>query len=409
VTTGIKKDDSEREEKSLAKLFLGGELYCPDYQGQGDVLVVGGMIARIAKKIAAPKDFLDLQIIDATDRILTPGIIDQHCHLIGAGGAAGPVSRTREIKIQQIIQAGVTTIVGCLGFDNITRDLKRLLVKAIALDQQGITTFIYTGSYLMPPATITGSVESDLALIDKVVGIKLGMAEVSSTHPDEREVKGLIVAGNRGALLSGKAGIVHIHLGDVPGDWFKMAEEILHETTIPFTRLIFTHANRSSQVFDGALEFAKKGGFVDMTAVINPDLLPPNFLEESKAKGLRKPSKAIEEMLNKGVPEGNLTLSSDSNASGMSPDGQLRYGSINTLYKEFRDLAMSTNDIPLALKMVTLNPAKRLGIIRRKGSLGEGKDADILVLTKDLQIQEVYARGKVMAKDGRPVVKDPFE
>ncbi len=401
------KGDANRE--PLVKLFQNGDLYCPDCRGRGDVLVVGDVIARIAKTIPVPKDFSDLQIIDVTDRIITPGIVDQHCHLIGAGGAAGPVSRTREIKIQQIIQAGVTSIVGTLGFDNITRDLKRLLVKAIALEHQGISTFIYTGSHLMPRATITGSVESDLLLIDKVVGIKLGMAEASSTHPDEREVKGLIVAGHRGALLSGKAGIVHIHLGDVPGDWFKMVEKILRETTVPFTRAVFTHANRSSQVFDAALEFAKKGGFVDITAVINPDRLPPSLREERVAKGLRKPSKAIEEMLEKGVPESNLTLSSDSNASGTSPEGQLRYGEINILYKEFRDLAMSTNNISLALKMVTLNPAKRIGIADHKGSLEEGKDADLLVLTRDLQLQEVYARGKLMVKDGKPVVKDPFE
>ena len=410
----IEKYKDEAEKEPLAKLFRGGELYCPDYRGRGDVLVVGGIIARIAQKISVPKNFLDLQIIEVVGRILTPGFVDQHVHIIGAGGSAGPVSRTREIKIQQIIQAGVTTVVGCLGFDTITRDLKRLLVKAQALEAQGLTTFIYTGSYTIPSVTITGSLESDLLLINKVVGIKLAIAEASSTHPQEQDLKWIIITARRGALLSGKAGILHIHIGDIitedcPSVWFKMIEKILHETMIPFTQVVFTHSGRNSQVFEGALEFAKNGGMVDITASHNPDLLPPDVAEERRAKGWRKPSRAILEMLQAGVPENNITLSSDSNASGMLPNGKLRYTNTITLYNEFKDLSQSTGNISLALKMVTLNPAKRLGIISHKGTLDEGKDADILVLTGDLRIQEVYARGRLMVKDGKPVVKDPFE
>ena len=400
---------TEIKKESLAKLFKGGELYCPDYRGQGDILVVGSVIARIAKEIPVTKDFINLQTIDATNRILTPGFIDQHAHLIGAGGFGGPTTRTREIKIQQITRVGVTTIVGCLGFDTLTCDLKRLLVKAMALEAQGITTLIYTGSFTIPTITITGSVESDLLLINKVVGVKLGMGEVTSTHPDEKELKGLLVASYRGAALSGKVGIVHIHLGNIPGPWFNIMEKILHESDIPYSQVIFTHVNKNSQVFGDAIEFAKKGGMVDITAEINPDVLPPNVAKERQAKGLRKPSRAIEEMLEAGVSEDNLTLSSDSNAGAPLPNGHVRYTSIATLYKEFRDLARKTNNLPLALKMVTLNPARRLGIILRKGTLDESKDADLLVLTQDLQIEEVYARGKLMVKDGNPIVTDPFE
>jgi len=173
--------------------------------------------------------------------------------------------------------------------------------------------------------------------------------------------------------------------------------------------VVFTHCNRSSVVFQSALEFAKKGGMVDMTGVQNPDLLPPMVAEERLARGLRKPSKAIEEMLAAGIGQNQLTMSSDSNAGGKTPDGGWRYGSIMSLYVAFKDLAQSSRNIPLALKMVTLNPATRLAILSSKGTLEEGKDADLLVMTRDLQIEAVYARGKIMVKEGEAGVKDPYE
>lgn len=397
------REEPDLQKEPLTKLIRGGELYGPDYRGQGDLLVVGGIIARIAPGIPVPRDFLEVQIVEAAGQIITPGFIDQHVHMIGAGGSAGPLSRTREIKIQQITAAGVTTAAGVLGLDDITTDLKRLLVKARGLEEQGITTFVYTGSYVLPSPTLTGSIETDLILIRKVVGVKLALGESASTYPSETELKNLVTAARRGGSLAGKAGIIHIHMGPNPGLYYRMVERVLTDAMIPMTQVIFTHAGRSSSIFEGALEYARKGGLVDVTACQNPEFQP-----ERVAGGLKKPSRAIEEMLQAGISEKQITLSSDSNAGGMGPDGRMRYSSIDYLHKEFRDLAIGRRNIPLALKMVTVNPAERLGILSSKGTLEEGKDADLLIMTPDLRIKEVYARGKVMVHEGQPVVQDPF-
>jgi len=398
------RNEVVRREQPLTKLIRGGELYCPDYRGVGDVLVVGGIIARIASKITVPKKMRDIQIINASKKFIVPGFIDQHVHMIGGGGSAGPVSRTQEIKIQQLIQAGVTTAVGVLGLDFITMDLKRLLVKALGLEAQGITTYIYTGAYVLPSPTFTGSIETDLLLIDKVVGIKLALGDPMSTYPSEKEIKDLMISAFRGGKLSNKSGIVHIHMGPKPGNYYRIIHKIMRDSGIPMTKVLFTHSGRSSLIFKEALDFAKKGGMVDVTAVQNPDFQP-----ERVATGLKKPCLAIDEMLKAGISEDQITLSSDSNACGKGPDGKFRYSSIQHLFKEFVDLFRCLRNLPLALKMVTLNPAKRLEISIIKGSLEEGKDADLLVLSKDLQIQEVYARGKRMMKNGEPMTRDPFE
>ena len=110
-------------------------------------------------------------VADCSDKIICPGFIDQHIHIIGGGGEGGLASRIPEIMLSKIVSAGITTVVGVLGFDSITRSLKGLLAKARALEEEGLNTFIYTGSYEVPTPTITGSVMSDVSLVDKVIGV----------------------------------------------------------------------------------------------------------------------------------------------------------------------------------------------------------------------------------------------
>jgi beta-aspartyl-dipeptidase (metallo-type) len=61
------------------------------------------------------------------------------------------------------------------------------------------------------------------------------------------------------------------------------------------------------------------------------------------------------------------------------------------------------------LPLTTVNAAKRLGIADRKGSLEAGKDADIVLLDKDLKVDTVYARGKLMLKEKEAVAIGHFE
>ncbi len=88
--------------------------------------------------------------------------IDQHLHITGGGGENGPASLISEIAAKDILSAGITTVVGLLGFDAISRNIAGLLTKARALKQQGITAYIYTGSYDVPPVTLTGKYQRTL-------------------------------------------------------------------------------------------------------------------------------------------------------------------------------------------------------------------------------------------------------
>src|SRR5512135_1074884 len=134
-------------------LIKDGNLYGPEKMGVKDILVVGRTIARISEQIDLPDDF-NVRIVSAAGKIVTPGFVDLHVHILGGGGEGGPRTRTPEIVLSQIIRAGVTTIVGCLGTDDVTRKIETLLAKAMQLDEEGISSFIYCGSYQFPPATI---------------------------------------------------------------------------------------------------------------------------------------------------------------------------------------------------------------------------------------------------------------
>ena len=83
---------------------------------------------------------------------------------------------------------------------------------------------------------------------------------------------------------------------------------------------------------------------------------------------------------------------------------------MSTLSKVLKRLvgaqALSLSD---ALKLVTSNPADRLGIADHKGHIREGTDAVFVVLDEDLQIDQVFAKGQLMVNKGDAVVKGTFE
>jgi beta-aspartyl-dipeptidase (metallo-type) len=123
-------------------------------------------------------------IYECNGKLAIPGLIDQHIHITGGGGEKGPASRITEIASEEVLQAGVTTLVGVLGADSYTRSLENLLAKAKGLEAQGVTTYIYTGSYAIPPVTFTGSVARDLVNIEKVIGVgELAISDHRSTIP----------------------------------------------------------------------------------------------------------------------------------------------------------------------------------------------------------------------------------
>ena len=141
----------------------------PDYEGIKDLVLCGEKIQGIYNNIKVPTDFIKINLIDGSDKILFPGFIDSHVHINGAGGEGGFKRRTPEIKFSDLTKAGITTFICCIGTDGVCRDMRSLIAKANALEEEGITDFCYTGSYDIPVKTITDSIQADIMMLDKMV------------------------------------------------------------------------------------------------------------------------------------------------------------------------------------------------------------------------------------------------
>lgn len=387
-------------------LIKGACVYAPEEMGIQDVLIGGGKILKIAKELPVEEAY-DVQVIDGTGKVLIPGLIDAHVHILGGGGEGGAHTRTPEIMLSDIITGGVTTVVGCLGTDGCTRTMSNLLAKAKGLEEEGITTYVYTGSYQVPVRTLTGSVMDDLILLEKVVGTgEIAISDHRSSQPSREEFAKIVADTRVGGILSAKAGLVNIHMGDGT-EKLEFLRYVLTNTQIPPVNMLPTHINRSITLMKDGIDYARTlGGYIDLTTSSDPDFLEP---DEVKA------STGLKMALDAGVPVEQVTFSSDGQGSLpiFAPDGTfmgLGVGKVTSMYRELKDSVL-IEKIPLcdALKPVTSNPAALLKL-SSKGKVAQDADADLVLADGDtLEIDSVFARGQLMISGRKQLVKGTFE
>ncbi|WP_226617976.1 beta-aspartyl-peptidase [Cytobacillus firmus] len=391
----------------MLTLIKNAEIYSPHFLGKKDMLLVHNKIGYIRDSIELPElSFADIEVINAEGKMAVPGFIDSHVHIIGGGGEGSYKTRTPEIQLTDATLSGITTLVGVIGTDGTTRTMASLIAKARALEEEGITCYVQTGSYQVPVKTLTGKIEDDLILIDKIIGVgEIAIADHRSSQPTVEEMAKIASAARVGGMLSGKAGIVNVHVGD-SYDHLKLLEDIAENTDIPIKQFYPTHINRNPHLFEAGIRYAKKGGYVDFTTSSIP-----KFLEEGEVKC----SKALRIMLDEGVPAGQITFTSDGQASlpDFNEQGELvglQIGKVSTLFSEVRDAILQEGvSIENALSVITKNPASILKL-HQKGKIEEGKDADLVILNKEtLAIETVYSLGRKMVEDGKAVVKGTFE
>lgn len=385
-------------------LLKNADVYTPAHAGRTDLLVGGGRLLKIASGLSLPEGWGES--VDASPYLAVPGFIDAHVHLMGGGGEGGFATRTPELVLSDAIRGGVTTLVGCLGTDGVTRTPAGLLAKARGLDDEGLSTFIYTGHYAVPVQTLTGSIERDLLVVDKIIGVgEVALSDHRSTQPTFDEFARVAAEARRGGILSGKAGIVNVHMGD-GGRGLSLLDRIVTETEIPITQFLPTHINRNPTLFDDGIRWAKRGGFVDFTTST-----VPAFLEQGEVKS----STGLRRMLDAGVPVSQISFTSDGQGSLPDFDAQgrlrrLEIGRVTSLAAEIRD-AVRDEGLPLAtaLAVGTATPARMLKL-RGKGQLVEGADADVVLLdAASLEVRGVIARGRWLMKDGVHLARGTFE
>lgn len=385
-------------------LLRNPEILAPEPRGRADILLAGGRVERIEHGLSLPAGLAE--VVDASACVAVPGFIDCHVHVLGGGGEGGYATRTPELRLSDAIRGGVTTVVGCLGTDGVTRSLPGLLAKARGLEEEGLTTFIYSGHYSLPLQAMTGGIERDLLLIDKVIGAgEVAVSDHRSTQPTFDELARVAAETRRGGILSGKAGVVNVHLGDGPRG-LALLRRVVEETEIPPAQFLPTHMNRNPVLFAEAIEWVRGGGLADFTTST-----VPAFIEEGEVAA----ALALRRMIDAGVGVTNLTFSSDGQGSLPRFDGAgrlagLDVGRVTSLFDAVRE-AVREHGVSLeaALSLITSNPARILKLAG-KGRLVEGADADLVLLDPaSLAVSGVIARGRWMMRDGELLARGTFE
>ncbi len=378
------------------------DVYAPEPLGRSDVLLAGGRVVGVAPGITPPRG-VEVDVVDGRGLLALPGLIDGHVHIAGAGGEGGPATRTPELRLSQLLEGGITTVIGALGTDGFTRSLEGLLMKAKALRAEGVGCWIYTGAYQVPPPTLLGDVGRDLALIEEVIGVgEIAIADHRSSWPTVDELIRLAAHARVGGMLGGKAGIVNLHLGDGERP-FEIVREAVRRSELKATQFLPTHVNRSAAVFADATEHGRDG-YLDITAGSYP-----YFADEEV-----KPSAAIAQLLAAGVPLGHITMSSDGCGSLPSFDEageltRLETGEPASIFRELVDaVRVEGLSIDQVVRVVSTNVADILKL-PGKGHIVPGADADLAVLDEDLSLRHVLAGGQWMVRDGEVLRRGSFE
>lgn len=385
----------------MIKLLKNASIYAPEPLGKKDILIVDETICRVADKIEGYEGLPEVETFDLEGKIVTPGYIDLHVHITGGGGEQGPASRVPESSLSVFFKNGITTAVGLLGTDGITRSLENLVAKARALTEEGMTVYTLTSAYGYPPTTITGSVEKDIVMIPPMIGAKVAVSDHRSSNPTGDDLITLATAARRAGLLSGTPGLVIMHIGSGKGKLDPIFYVLDHSDVSP-KNLLPTHMLRTPELMADGVRLVKRGGYIDCTAGSTPDELIQN-------------GKLLVELLQtEGVSADHITMSSD--AFGSQPrfdeNGEcigLTYASPKYLHQTIQYLVAHGIPLEEALKLLTTTPAYLLAKKGVKGCVSEGADADLLVLDDSLNIFGLFSRGKEALWDNKVILKGRFE
>jgi beta-aspartyl-dipeptidase (metallo-type) len=383
------------------KLIKNAKIYGPERIDDTDVLIVGRSIAALGQDLRLP-DYVRGEVVDVQGQTLVPGFIDAHVHICGGGGEAGPASRTPEIQLSQLTRGGTTTVVGCLGTDSVSRSMSELLVKARALEDEGITTFVYSGGYQVPARTLLPTLQEDLTLIEKVLGAgEIAISDHRSAQPQIAELERLAAEARVGGMLGGKAGVVHLHLGEGKRG-LQPIWTILDQTEIPITQFMPTHINRTSSLLEQGIKFLLAGGQIDLTAGCDDfpaELQVPAVLQKLNERQILNDRVSV-------TSDGNGSMPQYNEAGVLIGMG---VGSVEVLWRDVRESVISYGlSLEVALRTITSNVANVLGL-KNKGRIQVGYDADLVLLDEVLRVQAVWAMGKCMVENGQTKVWGTYE
>jgi beta-aspartyl-dipeptidase (metallo-type) len=388
-------------------LIKNGDIYTPSHLGKRDVLIGGGKILHIAEHIDPTSLPGNNETIDAKGMAVTPGFIDGHQHFTGGGGEGGFQTSTPEMQLSMNFDNGVTTAIGLLGTDSLTRSVESLYAKTEAFNAEGMTALMLTGAYWHPSPTVTGSIGRDLTYLKPVIGLKLAIADTRGPFVSAEDLAAIAAELRVAALVAGKAGIITVHTG-IKEERLELLFAVIKKYGIRADTFIPTHVNRKDQLLqEQVFQLAEMGAIADATCLTEMPTETDNHLSAADFACLADKRGLFEQ----------ITFSSDAGGSIPRWDKDRKHiigmgiGTPVSLSFELNRLVNELNmDLGKALKPLTTTPAQAYGLQGRKGVIATEADADILILEPStMRVVDVIAGGSIVKRNGTLLKKGYFE
>jgi beta-aspartyl-dipeptidase (metallo-type) len=366
----------------MFQLITNGEVFTPEPRGRVDVLLSAEHVLKVGRvdERALHAVGCEVDVIDASGAVVVPGLLDPHEHLLGGSGEKGFASQTPEIGLSEIVCAGITSVVGCLGVDTTMKTMAGLLAKVKGLREEKLNAYLWSGGYNVPATSVMGSVREDIMFLEECIGAgEVAIADRRGTAPGARELAKLVTDAYVGGMLAKKAGITHFHVGELE-ERLAVLREMVERFEVDPKWYYITHIERSEELMREAIQLASEGSTCDI---------------DTSEGDLHK---WVRFWLDEGGDPAQLTISSD--ASKSSP---------TKFTREVRGLVLDHGmSLDVVLPFVTTNTARVL-CLEHKGALAPGKAADVVVLDRDgLEVREVISKGRRLVVDGRLAVREQF-
>ncbi|MCP4093368.1 MAG: beta-aspartyl-peptidase [Planctomycetes bacterium] len=392
----------------MLTILDNADLYTPAPAGPSCIVISGGKILAVLKAGAElplkrlTSEGIALRHFDLAGKRLVPGFIDAHTHVTGGGGEDGAATKVPAPLLSDFTSAGVTSVIGLLGTDDVTRNTAELLAGVRALRELGLTAWCWTGGYHLPPTTLTGSVRSDVVNIEAIIGAgEIAISDHRSSQPTLDELLRVASDCHLAGLLTKKAGVLHLHLGDGPRG-MELIRQALEVSEIPARVFQPTHVNRRTALFEEALDLAGRGCHIDITS------FPVGPEEDAYPAAV-----ALHRYFEAGLAPQRVSISSD--GGGCLPvfdeDGrmvEMEIGSSSSLSETLTEATALGVPFEFALAAITSNIADHLRL-HGKGHIRVGADADLVALNTQGSVTDVLANGHWMVRDGEALARGPFE
>lgn len=385
--------------------FVGGTVVLPDrLLRNNSVLCTNGKVVAIADKLEMPKD---TSIVSVKGRYLTPGFVDMHVH--GGGGADFMDATTEAIRIacSSHLRHGTTSIFPTTTTGSVVE------IEAMIRACQEARFPTFRGVHLYGPFFAENKVgchsaagrrnperkEYDSYFRTGLIRIATCAAELPAAiefYKAARKKKCFVTCGHSNASwgemdTAFKAGMRHVdHFWCAMSSVSSLRERFGTPMQASMTEFVLMHKEMSTEVIaDGEhlsnelLEFAYQ--------MIGPKRLC--LVTDS--------NRALD------MPTGRYRFGNIATGTWLENDGKVGRalsGSLassvlgmDSMVRHFKQVTTAT--LPEVIRMATLTPAERTGIAGKYGSIEVGKQADLLILNKALQVERVFVSGREMKFD----------